>query len=254
MPLKVYNEKSYIIASKITEYKNKTYITTKTPTKSVRYYKDKNKYIIYLSNSHSISTNENYEKNFHKTIKEANKLKLKPLYIWSNEDMITVDKIPYIGYIENNNNNLLIGTGYNTWGMTNSILASFILKDLILENHNEFENLTNPKRVYSISNVGSIFSDIIENTKSFICTKLNKNKDWYNKNVKFEVRNGKNIAIYNDGKKEHIVYSTCPHMGCTLLFNEFEKTWDCPCHASRFDLNGKCIKGPSNYDISYKEK
>ena len=77
---------------------------------------------------------------------------------------------------------------------------------------------------------------------------------WYNNNIKFDARNGKNIAIYNDGKKEHIVYSTCPHMKCTLIFNELEKTWDCPCHASRFDLDGKCIKGPSNYDISYKEK
>lgn len=254
MPLKVYNEKSYVTASKIKDYKNETYITSETPTKSVRYYKDKNNYIIYLSNSHSISTNENHENNFLKTIKEVKKLKLNPDYVWSNEDVITVDKIPYIGYIEKNNNNLLIGTGYNTWGMTNSILASFILKDLILGNHNEFEELTNPKRVYSINNIGSILYNVMENTKSYICTKVNKNKSWYNKDVKFEVRDGKNVAIYNDGKKEHIVYSTCPHMGCTLLFNEFEKTWDCPCHASRFDLDGKCIKGPANYDISYKEK
>lgn len=253
-PLKAYNEKSYVTASKIKDYKSKTYITSENPTKSVRYYKDKNNYIIYLSNSHSISTNEDYENNFLKTIKEVHKLKIKPDYVWSNEDVMTVDKIPYIGYIEKNNNKLLIGTGYNTWGMTNSILASFILKDLVLGNHNEFENLTNPKRVYSINNIGNILSNTMGNAKSFICTKINKNKNWYNKNVKFETRNGKNIAIYNDGKKEHIVYSTCPHMGCTLLFNEFEKTWDCPCHASRFDLDGKCIKGPSNYDISYKEK
>ena len=42
-------------------------------------------------------------------------------------------------------------------------------------------------------------------------------------------------------------------MGCSLIFNDIDKTWDCPCHASRFDLEGKCIKGPSTYDISYKE-
>ena len=253
-PLKVYNEKSYVTASKIQDYKNETYITSKTPTKSIRYYKDKNNYIIYLSNSHSIDTNENYENNFLKTIKEVHKLNLKPDYVWSNEDIMTVDKIPYIGYIEKNNNNLLIATGYNTWGMSNSVLASFILKDLVLGNHNEFESLTNPKRVYNMNNIGNILSNIIGNAKSFICTKVNKNKSWYNKDIKFEVRDGKNIAIYNDGKKEYIVYSSCPHMGCTLLFNEFEKTWDCPCHASRFNLDGRCIKGPSNYDISYKEK
>lgn len=252
-PLKVYNEKSYVTASKTKNYNNKTYITSKNPTKSIRYYKDKNNYIIYLSNSHSISTHQNYKNNFSKTIKELNKLKLNPDYIWSNEDIMTLDKIPYIGYIEKNKN-LLIATGYNTWGMTNGVLSSFILKDLILEKNNEFIELTNPMRVNNINNIKKIFDNIIGNTKSFISTKIIKNKNWYGNNIKFEIRNNKNVAIYNDGNKEHIVYSTCPHMGCTLLFNDIEKTWDCPCHASRFDLDGKCIKGPSNYDISYKEK
>ena len=51
---------------------------------------------------------------------------------------------------------------------------------------------------------------------------------------------------------KHTVYTKCPHMGCRLIFNEIEKTWDCPCHASRFDIDGKCISGPSNKDISFK--
>ena len=81
---------------------------------------------------------------------------------------------------------------------------------------------------------------------SFTKTKLKKNK--------FERRNGKNISIYTDGnKKEHIVYSICPHLKCNLIFNEVEKTWDCPCHGSRFDIDGKCIDGPSNYYITYKD-
>ena len=43
-------------------------------------------------------------------------------------------------------------------------------------------------------------------------------------------------------------------MGCRLIFNEVEKTWDCPCHASRFDIDGKCISGPSNRDIGVNKK
>ena len=42
-------------------------------------------------------------------------------------------------------------------------------------------------------------------------------------------------------------------MKCSLIFNEIEKTWDCPCHGSRFDIDGNCIEGPSNYNITYKE-
>ena len=65
--------------------------------------------------------------------------------------------------------------------------------------------------------------------------------------------NGEKVAIYKDTNgKEHIVYNRCPHMKCGIVFNEVENTWDCLCHGSRFDLDGKCIEGPSNYDISFK--
>ena len=88
------------------------------------------------------------------------------------------------------------------------------------------------------------------NMKGFIQNKIVKNKDWYPEYIKIE--NG--IATYNDGENIYKVYNKCPHMGCSLIFNEVDKTWDCPCHASRFNLEGKCIKGPSTYDISYKDE
>ena len=53
-------------------------------------------------------------------------------------------------------------------------------------------------------------------------------------------------------EKEHKVINKCPHLGCSLIFNEIELTWDCPCHGSRFDLSGNSIEGPSNYNITYK--
>ena len=88
----------------------------------------------------------------------------------------------------------------------------------------------------------------------FFKSKIKKNKAWYPNNVIFEKRNGKNVAIYIDeDNKEHIVYNLCPHLKCSLIFNEIEKTWDCPCHGSRFDIDGNSIEGPSNYDIKYKE-
>ena len=67
------------------------------------------------------------------------------------------------------------------------------------------------------------------------------------------MRNGKNVALYTDDeKKEHIVYNICPHMKCSLIFNTVDKTWDCPCHASRFDVDGNLIYGPSVFDIKLK--
>lgn len=251
MPLKVYTEKSYIVASKSKRVLKENYITSTKPVKSMRYHRDgKDKYVLYLTNSHNICNDLDDEDNFNDLLREAKVFGLKPEYIWSNDDIMSIDRMPYIGRIEKGNDNLLIGTGYSTWGMTNSLVAGFILSNMVRGIKTECDELFDPLRVNlsdCLVNIGSSLKSIVEN-------KIDKNKNWYSDNVKFEVRNGKNVAIYNDGNKEHIVLSDCPHMGCTLIFNEVEKTWDCPCHASKFDLDGKCIKGPSSYDITYKEE
>lgn len=74
-----------------------------------------------------------------------------------------------------------------------------------------------------------------------------------NNKIEYKKIDGEDVCIYFDDEGEHIVYRKCPHMGCHLIFNEVECTWDCPCHGSRFDIDGKCINGPSNRDISYKK-
>lgn len=252
-PLKGYLERSYISASKVEKAKNVSIINTTTETKSVRYHKTVNEsYFIYLKGSHNLDKRYNVKKSFEKLIRDLEKLKIETNYIWTNHDIITNDSLPYIGYLDDN---LIIGTGYNTWGMTNGSLAGKLISDLILNRENEYGTLFDPKRHKPLSNVLSIFNNIYSSAKPFIENKIFKNKPFYSENVTFETRNGKSVGIYKDSKnKEHIVYNKCPHLKCSLIFNEIEKTWDCPCHGSRFNIDGKCIQGPSSFDISYKQE
>lgn len=251
MPLKATTEKSYIAALEEDKIEAKTYITSKNPCTSIRYHQDKEKYLIYLRNSHNISNNLNEKENFKKLLNEMPEKKVK--FLWSNDDLITFDKMPYIGKIKKEEDHLLLATGFNTWGMTNSVLSGLIIKDILLNKENEWIELMNPLRTNGLNNIKEYTKNTLYSLKSFIGNKIIKNKDWYD-NVVYTKIEGKNVAIYNDGQKKYRVYSTCPHLGCTLIFNEVEKTWDCPCHASRFSLEGKCIKGPSRYNITYKEK
>ena len=123
----------------------------------------------------------------------------------------------------------------------------------ILGQENDYKELFDPKRNKKLSIIKYPLN-LSYSAKSFIENKIIKNKDWYKDNIKFTKKNGKKVAIYTDtNNKEHIVYNLCPHMKCSLIFNEVEKTWDCPCHGSRFDIDGKSICGPSNYDISFKD-
>lgn len=222
-------------------------INTKIPTISLRYHND---YMIYLNNSHPISTNNNDQDNFNNLINTTKKLG-EIAYIWSNHDIITVDHLPIISQITDD---LLIGTGYNTWGMTNGSLAGKILSDIVLNKKNKYIKLFSLKRHKSLNTFVNILVEILRNGKSYTMNKISKDKNWYSANLEFQKINDKDIAIYtDDNNKKHIVYNKCPHLGCSLIFNEFEKTWDCPCHGSKFDIDGKCLRGPSKYNISYKK-
>ena len=242
-PIKANIEKSYISAS-LSKKRDITAINSKKPTISIRYHKN---WLIYLTNSSNISNNINEKKNYLDHLNKIKKLNLKAEYIWKNDDIITLDKIPYIGSLKKEDNTFLIGTGYNTWGMTNGTLASLILSDLILGKVNKYTTLCNPLRVINLKNTKDIIINLFSNSKGYLESKINKNKDWY-ENIEFK----NNLAIYKEKNQEYIVYNKCPHMGCSLIFNEIDKTWDCPCHASRFTKEGICIKGPSTKDIKYK--
>lgn len=250
LPLKSHNEKSYLIACKTNKNEKYSCITISNPGLSFRYYQDgKDIYKICLARSHNTAIKQNDKENF-LNVQRIFKISEESIVSkWSNVDIITDDKLPYIGEIKKD---LYMATGFNTWGMTNGILSSKIIADMVLNKKNEFAKLFSPYRI-NIYKVKSFLGNVGSMIFSFIRSKK-KNKSWYSSNLKFKKVHGKSIAIYIDEfNKEHIVYTTCPHFKCSLVFNELEKTWDCPCHSSRFDLDGKCIKGPSLYDISYKK-
>lgn len=248
-PIKCSIEKSYMIISKVKKEEDYTCINTDYPIYSKRYYNDGEKnYQISLAKSNKLNKVKD-DKYYFDRVKEIFKLKEKDIVMkYSNSDIMTPDHMPYIGKIKDN---MYISIGYNTWGMTNSVLGAYIINDLLNNEENEYIDVFNPNRVDIVSFIGYMF----ENIMSFVENKAIKNKDYYSDNVKFTCEDGNSIGVYTDEEgKEYKVYNKCPHLGCSLNFNEVEKTWDCPCHSSRFDLNGKCIKGPALKDITYNKE
>lgn len=252
MPLKCTLEKSYVCASEVENSKAYSAITSNKPTLSIRFHQDKKvHYRILVTDSHDLYKEYNDSMHF-KHLKEVNsKLDGHLQYLWSNHDIMTFDKLPFIGRLQKDNKDLFLATGYNTWGMTNGSLAGKMIADMILDKSNSYEDLFTPLRRLHIKTIPKA---IYGGAKPMIENKVWKNKEWYPESVRFEERKGENVAIYVDKfQKEHIVYNKCPHMKCSLIFNTVEKTWDCPCHGSRFDLDGNVITGPSNYSIKYFE-
>lgn len=246
MPLKSHIEVSYIGAKTTNDFKEISAINIDKPTISCRYHNThNNNYLIYLYNSFISSNIKSIKTNFD-DLKTQDNFQ----YIWSNKDIITNDYMPYIGRIYENDNTLLMASGYNTWGFTNGTFAGKILADIVLNRENKYINLFSPNRGINLSKIVRLPLDLGCSVKSiFKSTKNNVN----NYKVIYKKIDGKKVAIYIDSdNKEHIVYNKCPHMKCGIVFNEVEQTWDCLCHGSRYDIDGKCIEGPSNFDIMYK--
>lgn len=243
MPVKSHVETSYVGAKVVNSFNNISAINIDKEAVSFRYHKDINNYLIYLDNSMISCNVDSIQTNFKELAKHYD-------FLWSNKDIITNDYIPLIGRIYKNDNTFLMASGYNTWGFTNATLAGSILADIIIGNKNKYEKLFEPNRSFNFSKFKRFPIDVGASIKAiFKSTKNNVN----NKNVIHKKINGINVLVYIDeNNKEHIVLNKCPHMKCGLVFNEIEKTWDCLCHGSRFDIDGKCIEGPSNYDITFK--
>ena len=252
-PFKTRVDRFFLSASKCDDSKNIQIISHGKRSISMRYYNDdKDNYFIYGRRSHSITSNldvrddyaelsEEYKKHFGKDIE----------YFYHTHDLMTYDGMPFIGSIDKN---LLICTGFNKWGNTNGTIAGSVIADIILRRENKYIGLFNPKRGLSFDKIKNLFLYNIEVGSRYIINKICSSKSYYGDDVKIEYINGKKCGVYIDKKGDrHVVSNICPHMKCNLIFNYIDKTWDCPCHASRFDIDGKVINGPSNYDISVND-
>lgn len=177
------------------------------------------------------------------------------LYRWSGQVQEPMDGLAYLGKNPGNDNVYII-TGDSGTGMTNTTLGAMIITDLINGKENKWESVYSPSRIPVTSgdrfikenaNVGLQLTDLVSPGEI-------KSED--------EVKNGEG-AILREGLTKTAVYrddsgnvhkcsAICPHLGCVVDWNNVEKTWDCPCHGSRFDAYGKIVTGPAISDLAKK--
>ena len=257
IPLKSSIEKSYVLSGITKTNKKFIAISNENPVYSIRYYTNSDKdYIIYAGNSHFTSNHYDAEKRYKELINDYKKYIDKDIkYYFLNHDIMTPDHLPYIGSVYKNDNSLLIATGFNKWGMTNGTIAGKILSDIILNKDNQYIELFSLHRNITKDKVKNLIIYNYLSAKSYILTKIKSNYVFYPKNVEIKIINGQKVGIYTDKKNiKHMVYIKCPHLKCNLVFNNVDKTWDCPCHGSRFDIDGNVLFGPSVYNIKYVDK
>lgn len=168
---------------------------------------------------------------------------------WSAQDCMPPDSVPYIGRYSKSAENYYVATGFQKWGMTNSMVAAEIISDMICGKENENSEIFSPQRSLSAAS-GELCRHAIRSVNGLAVKKLKipaKSSSQLRSGEGDIVRhNGRTVAAYRDENgKLHISNPNCSHLGCRLSFNSEMKSWDCPCHGSRFDVDGNLIDNPA---------
>jgi glycine/D-amino acid oxidase-like deaminating enzyme/nitrite reductase/ring-hydroxylating ferredoxin subunit len=172
---------------------------------------------------------------------------------WSGQVMEPVDSLAFIGR-NPGDKNIYIATGDSGHGMTHGTIAGILLADLISGRPNPWSSLYDPTRKPSRTllefarenlNVARQYKDYLTGGDVADATTIAPDSGAVVR------RKGKKVAIYADSSGQHHERSAvCPHLGGIVSWNPVEKTWDCPCHGSRFDPEGHVLNGPANVNLT----
>lgn len=139
---------------------------------------------------------------------------------WTAEDCMTLDSIPYIGKFSAFRPDWYVATGFGKWGMSSSMVAAKILSTQITGRKTPYDAVFSPQRHHYRASAARILSHGLESAKGLTA--------------------GAIPGALN-----------CPHMGCRLVWNRYDKRWECPCHGSAFEINGKISSGPAQQSIPF---
>ncbi len=211
--LKLYQHRSYVLALKGAQNLDGMYVDESDTGLSFRSYGDM---LLLGGGGHRTGKQggcwhelEAFAKKHYKNCKIVGK--------WATQDCMTLDKISYIGQYSKSTPDIYVATGFNKWGMTNSMAAADILCDLI-------KGIPNP------------YAEVFSPSRSVLHAQLAVNA--------FDSMMGLLTPTA----------PRCPHLGCALKYNKAEHSWDCPCHGSRFAANGELIDNPATDDIQLKKE
>lgn len=170
------------------------------------------------------------------------------------QDVITMDKLPYAGRYSHFADNVFVVTGFNKWGMTNARITADVVTDMILgklpRDAAFSDNIYSPQRlalfvnpIETAAHVGTVTASFVNNLLNIDTKKLERINPGQGAIIKYK---GKRIGASRDEDGTiHMISGICPHMGCNLKWNKDERTFDCPCHGSRFDPHGNIINNPA---------
>jgi glycine/D-amino acid oxidase-like deaminating enzyme/nitrite reductase/ring-hydroxylating ferredoxin subunit len=257
---KVHPYRAYVLAAPIERANapDGMFVSSKSPTRSIRTTpRDGGLLLLLGGEGHKTGTDSENERRF-ETLHEflRRHFEAGPIeYRWATQDYYAVDRVPYIGPLTRRSRRIHVATGFSGWGMTNGTVAGMILADVVAGDENRWADLYRSKR-WKPRAAAARFAK--ENASVA--------KHWFADGLTLPERRsvqalepgdaavlrlaGRKAAVHREGDGTvHAVSATCTHLACLVHWNPAERSWDCPCHGSRFAVDGRVLQGPAVRDL-----
>ena len=253
---------SYVLGVELEQpFADGMFISAETPTRSLRSQPDGESELVLVSGEgHKVGRGGDTRRHYRalQRFVEALYTVREVRYRWMTQDNVTVDHVPYIGRMGAEDSHLYVATGFKKWGMTHGTVAGRLLSDLILGRSNPWGEVFDPGR-RAITASATEFVGQQANVATEFVSGLIRSEGHDPASLKpgegaiLTVHGAKVAAYRDDAGSLHTLDPACRHMGCTVTWNTAERTWDCPCHGSRYRADGQVVHGPAVYSLKKKE-
>lgn len=180
-------------------------------------------------------------------------------YHWSAEETSSLDKVPFAGRISPVSHRVLTAAGFGGWGMTNGTASALILRDLVLGDRNPWAEVFDARRAEATIPGREFVKHNVHVGKTWLKDRLSAAPDAGLETLQpgdagiINVGGKKTAAYRDDEGTVHALSPVCTHMGCDVEWNAGEKSWDCPCHGSRFSYEGEVLHGPASTPLRRRD-
>jgi glycine/D-amino acid oxidase-like deaminating enzyme/nitrite reductase/ring-hydroxylating ferredoxin subunit len=238
------------------------YITPEENTRSVRTapYRDGQRLLIVTGEHFTPGTTDVTERFERLLVWARNRFpEVEIAYRWATQDNTTTDGVPFVGPFHPATRHVHVVTGFGGWGMSTGIMAGQLLAATIAGEWLPWADLYDPRRFHPLREAGPMLELQATVARHFIGDRIRSSHvdslDQVQAGTGAVIRvRGEQRAVYRDEAGTlHALSARCTHLGCIVRFNDAEGAWECPCHGSRFDVDGSVIQGPANKPLQHKD-
>jgi glycine/D-amino acid oxidase-like deaminating enzyme/nitrite reductase/ring-hydroxylating ferredoxin subunit len=249
-------ERSYMLAAEVDDPPTGMYLSTEQPAHSIRGHElsDGRRFLLLGGESHKAGQADAAERYRRLASYARNRFGVERIHRrWATQDQMPVDGVPFVGRVHPLGGEIYVATGYRKWGLAMGTSAAELITDLIERRHNPWAELLNPARLRPVASAGAALKENANAGFHFFADRVRRRAS----ESDLAPGEGRVVgdrlaqrAVYRDESGTlHRLSARCTHLGCIVAWNGAERSWDCPCHGSRFDALGEVIQGPAVHPL-----